>query len=193
MTCLRVAFSRLSALLHPRRDDQRLEEELAAHLDMLVDENVRRGMSAEEARYAARRILGNRMLVAEVHRQQRGLMLFTTFGQDLRYALRLLRKSPGFTAAVILTLALGIGANAAIFSLVSALLLAPPPLSKPERLAVITLRRTDRSFGVDSLSGPEFRAFRTDANAFERLAAAAPSIDIDLAQSGGPEHLEGLP
>src|SRR5262249_38852954 len=101
---------------------------------MLARENLRRGMTPEAAQRAARVRLGGMTQISERHREMHTLPLLETFVQDIRHGLRTLRKNPGFTAAAVVTLALGIGTNTAIFTLVHAVLLKPLPIAHPEQL-----------------------------------------------------------
>jgi len=133
-------WKRLLAFFRGSRLDRDLDDEIAAHLAMQEEEFRQRGMSAPEARAAARREFGGVAQTAEVYRENRGLPWLDTAAKDIRYAARGLRRNPGFTAAAVLSLALGIGANTAIFSMYHALLLRMLPVSHPEQL--VTLYRT---------------------------------------------------
>ena len=135
---LRTFVQRLVALFRRRRLEDDLDEELRSHLEMAIELNLRKGMSAADARHEALRSFGGVERTKEIYRDQRGLPMLETAWQDLRFGFRMLRRSPGFTLLAILCLTLGIGANAAVFSWVEGILLRPYPLvSHQERLVAL--------------------------------------------------------
>src|ERR1700687_2956152 len=134
----RTFLHRLAALFRHRHLEDDLDAELRSHIEMAVELNLRKGMSAEDARREALRSFGGVERTKEMYRDQRGLPMIETAWQDLRFGFRMLRRSPGFSLLAILCLTLGIGANAAVFSWVEGILLRPYPLvSHQERLVAL--------------------------------------------------------
>jgi predicted permease len=137
VSTIRVLISRLKGLFASQRQDEELNAELQAHLEMLVEENRRRGMTEEQARRAASLKFGGIAQAEEAYRERRSLHFVQTFFQDLRYAIRMLRRAPGFAAVVVISLALGIGANTAIFSAIDAVMLRMLPVGEPQQLVML--------------------------------------------------------
>jgi putative ABC transport system permease protein len=162
--------SKTRGWLAPRQVDQDFDQELASHLDLLTEESVRRGMSPEQAQRAARIRLGGLTQLKETNRELHGLPAIETFLQDTRYALRMLRKNPGFTAVAVLTLALGIGANTAIFSVVYAVLLKPLPYTNPEQLFTAFQANEQQGVAETGCSYLNFEEWRAQNHVFSELA-----------------------
>jgi len=183
----RLALARAIGAVSDRKREAELEDEIRAHLDALVDEGVRRGMTPDEARYAARREFGGVEQTREAYRDQRGIPFFDALWQDLRFALRLLVKQPGFAVIAILTLALGIGATTAVFSVVDRILFRALPYPHEERLV---------SFGLlapierdEFMLGASYVDFRKNPAPFEATTAMAPGgAGCDVTEQS-PERL----
>src|SRR5262245_54438971 len=134
---MRPFVARLIALFQRRRLDRELADEIAAHLEMAVDDNRARGLSPEEARRVAMTAFGGVLQTEEAYRDRQGFPLLESRWQDVKYAVRSLRRSPGFAAIAVLTLALGIAATASIFSVVQTLLIRPLPFPDADRLVAV--------------------------------------------------------
>src|SRR5258708_6439605 len=132
---LRALLFRMRNLFSSSSLDRDLDAEMAAHLQFAIEDNLKRGMSQQEAQRQAHISFGGPQQAKENHRESRGLPLLESLLQDLRFALRLFRKAPSFSVSAILTLALGIGATTAIFSVVYGVLLHPLPYPQPDRIA----------------------------------------------------------
>ncbi len=165
-----------------------LDEDIREHIARETQDNIERGMSPEEARYAAVRKFGNVTQVKEETRDVWSLVWLEQLLEDMRFGLRLLRKNPGFTAVAMLTLALGIGANAAVFSVVYAVLLRPLPYREPSRLVV--LNETTPKVGDVSVSYQNFLDWRAASHTFSQMAAIH-SVDFNLAGVTQPENISG--
>jgi len=153
--------------------ERQAARDIQEYLDIETEQNIARGMRPHEALAAARRKFGNPTLIREDIRRMYSLPSLESFLQDLLYALRTMAQKPIFTATILLTLALGIGGNAAIFSIVHAVFLEPLPYTDPSRLVVIwdkNLRDTGISKIFDSFQ--DFREIANHANVFEHVAAA---------------------
>ena len=168
---MRHLFSRIRAVFGVRSLDRDFDQELEMHLEMLAEDYGRRGMTPDEALRAARVHLGGISQLRESHRAVRGLPFLDTFLQDIRYALRGLGKNPGFTALAVLTLALGIGVNTAVFTLYNAVFLRPLQAADPDRL--VGLAHGGRS---PSFPYVEYAWYRDHSHSFSGLAAMSHAI-----------------
>ncbi|MFZ0820137.1 MAG: ADOP family duplicated permease [Candidatus Acidiferrales bacterium] len=147
---IKALASRIRTWLSPRQVDLDFQQELDSHLELLTKGNIQRGMPPEQARRAARIRLGGFTQLKETNRELRGLPMLETFLRDIRHTFRMLRKSPGFAAVALVTLALGIGANAAIFTLVRGVLLRP--LVNRDENHLIYIRQSAKGLGADNVN-----------------------------------------
>jgi len=212
MNHLRKAWSRFRPLFRKEQLDAEMTEEMRAHIEMQTQENIKEGMKPEAARRAAARSFGAMESLKETCRDQRGGRWIEDLFQDLRYGARMLLKTPGFTVVAVFTLALGIGADTAIFSAVNALVVQPLPYKDSRQIA--QLLQTDERTGRSSveISPADFIDLKSQARAFEAISgwesrgdfvdqgqAAPPSVTWRLDQStndqnhaGGPLGVKGV-
>jgi putative ABC transport system permease protein len=182
---LRALVARIRGLFGDRRADQELDDEIETHLRLLTERYVRQGMTEAEAAWAARRKFGNVTLLKEANREMRGIRFIETLVQDLRYGLWILMRNPGGASVAVLTLALGIGANTAIFSVVNAVLLKPLPYPDPQRLVWIT----EVLHGAELNGAADYIHWREQSKTFDHLIAFTTG-QIYLTGRGEPERLE---
>ncbi len=196
MLWVRRLWLRLQTLF--RRDGiaKRLDDEIQFHLEQQIAENIATGMSREEARYAALRTFGNPTVLKEETRDTWGWLRLEQMAQDLRYAFRTLRKSAGFTATAILTLALGIGANTAIFQLLDAVRLRSLPVSTPQSLALVQIKGGNHGFGISnretSLTYPLFEQLRARQEVFSGVFAWSGSDEVAVGQGSQQRRARAL-
>jgi predicted permease len=179
---------RLRSLFRRRQADQELDQELRYHVKQKTAQNLAKGMSPQEARRAALLEMGGIEKRKEECRDTRRVTWLQDLIQDLRYGLRMFQKSPGFSAVVVFTLALGIGANTAIFSIVDAVLLRPLPYSQPDRLVFLMEQRPPEEMDI-SISFPDFEDWRAMNTVFESIGAYRLA-SVVMTGRGDPENLK---
>src|SRR5580658_4838242 len=183
-------LNRFSNMFRRDKMGAELEEELQFHLDARTRDNLNAGMNAEAARHDAARRFGNATLARERAHEMNIVMSMETIGRDLRYALRCLHKSPGFTVVAILTLALGFGANTAVFTVVYGVLLRPLPFPSPDRLFLVSYQSKQGVFeNQPGLYDKDYLAYQRHNRSFEQIA----TFNEDSATLTGAGDAERLP
>src|SRR6266481_1218966 len=196
MSLLRNIASGLRSLFRKGQVSQELDEELNGFLEMAAEEKMKQGMSRKDALRAVRLERGNLEVTREVVRSASWEIFVETCWQDLRFALRMLRKSPGLTAVAVLTLALGIGANTAIFTVINAVMLRALPVQHPEQLVAVGDPAKVYSWGTgtprtDAFSYPLYREVRDHSDVFSSLLASSNLGNLRITIEGGPETVRG--
>ena len=191
MPQVRSWFSRLRGFFRKKNREAEMAEEIRQHVDALTERNIAAGMPPQEARHGALREFGGVEQIKEVAREQRVWMWPEQLWQDLRFAVRMLLKQPGFTIIAAVTLALGIGANTAIFSIVNAVLLRPLPYPKADRIVFLAeADKTNPAQGTFSVSLPDYLDWRRDNTVFENLALSrVESTSLSDIPGRNPEQI----
>src|SRR5436305_438748 len=178
---------RFRSVFRKQNVEKELSDELRFHLGKLIAEKVAKGMMPEEARYSALRELGGVEQIKEECRDMRRVNYIENFIQDGRYGLRQLRRNPGFTAVAVLTLALGIGANTAIFTVVNAVVLRPLPYSHSDRLVWIS--KVIPALNAEVVVSGDYFDWRDQNKTLERMTAYDPAVSFDLTGRGTPARI----
>ena len=190
MRALRRWLLRLTGVIRRPRGHRELDEELASHLQLHIDDNLRRGMTMEEARRQALIALGGLTQTVEAYEDQRTVPVLDTVIRDLYYALRLMRRNPGFAAIVVLTLGIGIGANSVMFSVVNSLLLRPLPYANPDRLVAVETMEAVR-WTSSYAAPPDFYKYRDRNRSFDHVEAYFNRA-VNITGGREPERMQTL-
>jgi predicted permease len=192
---LRKGFNRIRSFFRSDELDQEVNEEMASHLEMAVEENLRRGMSAEEARRQALVRFGGVQQALEQHRESRALPWVDVLGQDLRFTFRMLRRDLGFTVVAVLILALGIGANIAVFSVVNTILLRPLPFRDPQQLVRIVEKDPKAGESSKTYTADATQDFQQQNHSFQSVSgyfAFTGPDNFKLVGNGQPIPVTGI-
>jgi predicted permease len=192
MRALRAWLVRLAGLFGKQRRDRELTDELESHLQMHIDENLRAGMSPEEARRQALIKLGGVDQTKETYRERRGIPWLETLLQDVRFGLRMLRKNPGFTSVAVITLAIGIGATTAIFGVVNGVLIKPLPYPNPDELVAVWHVARGMDFGGRLPVSPAmYFTYRKESQTFQEFGLYSPG-GASVTGLGQPEQVRAV-
>ena len=190
MSWATVVTARLRGLFEHKRLERELYDEVRFHLEMQIEDNRRAGMNPAEARYAAMRSFGGLEPMKETYRERRTFALLETMVQDLRYAVRILRKSPGFTMTAVAVLALAIGANTAMFSVLNAVLLRPLPYQSPDQLAMLWTEDPTQGFREGRSALWDVEQWRSQSRSFADMATF-DALSTFLTGADGVEQIVG--
>ncbi len=190
MRKLRALWKRIAGLFYSGRGDREFSDELESHIAMHVEDGVRSGLSAEEARRRALIQLGGAEQVRQSRRERRTLPMVESVARDVRYAFRTLAKHPAVTAIAVLSIGLGIGANATIFSMVSRFVLRPAPVGDPSTLLALHIQPQGDSC-CNPFPLPVYNDLRDQSKSFSGVAAYYELIPASLSGSGEPERIWG--
>src|SRR5678815_4403696 len=191
MRFIQMLLTRGRALLRGGALDDELADEMREHLERLAQEHVERGMTPQAARAAARRDFGPVTQVVEEARDARGVMWIVNAWQDARYGVRLMTRAPGFAAAAILTVALGIGATTAMFSVVYSVVLQPLPYRQPDRLVNLWNTAPKRGLTRAFVGNANVADWKARNHVFEDIAVLRAIANFNLTGDGEPERLFG--
>jgi predicted permease len=195
MDTARELLARLRSLLHKQALDEDLDQELAAHVDFAIEENIARGMSPDEARRRALVSIGGIEQAKEEHRDRRGLPAFDDILRDVRHSVRTLRRDAGLTTFAILIVGLGVSASSTVFSVCNALLLRPLPFDDPSRLVWIANGQSE-NLSAQTVQVANLLELRQASQSLSAVAGYSPFYgagDIRLTGAGEPERLTGVP
>src|SRR5262249_10547023 len=195
MDTLRELLARLASFLRKEARDEDFDQEMAAHLEFAIEENLRRGMPPGEARRHALVEIGGVSQARELHRERRGLPLLETVIQDVQYAGRTLKRDAGLTTFAVLMVGLGVGASCTVFSVLNALLLRPFPFNDPDRLVWIA-NGTSENLSAQTTQVANLLDLQAQSSSFSGIAGYSPFYgagDIRLSGHGEPERLTGVP
>ena len=190
MSWATVVAARLRGLFEHKRLERELDDEVRFHLEMQIEDNLKAGMNPAEARYAALRSFGGLEPMKETYRERRTFALVETTAQDLRYAVRTLRKSPGFTMTAVAVLALAIGANTAMFSVLNAVLLRPLPYRSPEQLAMLWTEDPTQNLREGRSALWDVEQWRSQSQSFADMATF-DAVSTTLTGADGVEQIVG--
>ena len=188
MSWASVVAARLRGLFEHKRLEHELDDEVRFHLEMQIEDNLKAGMNPAEARYAALRSFGGIEPMKERYRERRAFALVETMAQDIRYAVRTLRKSPGFTTTSVATLALAIGANTAMFSVLNAVLLRPLPYRSPEQLAMLWTEIPSQRVREGRSAYLNVEQWRSQSESFADMAVFDP-VSVTLTTAAEAEQI----